>query len=98
MILRFSEKREKSKIWGLGRSYGVEELRVYKMKPEMGPPEIQVETFPGEDQSWKLEFEAFLQEIQGRSTHLGKIEDALKAVEVVHAAYRQSGAFWAKHE
>lgn len=85
----------KLQIWGLGRSYGTEELRVYKMKPEMGPPEFQAESFPGEDLSWQLEYEAFLKEINGQRTDLGTIHDALRAVEIVHAAYRQSGAPYA---
>ncbi|MDR3607832.1 MAG: Gfo/Idh/MocA family oxidoreductase [Oligoflexia bacterium] len=86
----------KIEIWGLGRSYGTEELRVYKMKPEMGPPDIETEAFPGEDHSWQLEFDAFLAEIAGRRTDIGKIEDALKAVEIVHGVYRLSGASWAR--
>lgn len=89
-------KTGKIQIWGLGRSYGTEELRVFKMKPEMGPPEITTESFPGEDHSWQLEFNAFLKEIAGEKTYIGTIEDALKAVEIVHGAYRNSGAEWAK--
>ena len=34
-------KTGKLEIWGLGRSYGTEELRYYRMKPEMGPPETR---------------------------------------------------------
>lgn len=89
-------KTAKLQVAGLGRSYGVEELRVYKMKPEMGPPEMQVEAFPGEDPSWQLEFNAFLAQIRGEKTDLGTIHDALRAVEIVHAAYGMSGAAYGK--
>jgi predicted dehydrogenase len=82
----------KIEIYGLGRSYGVEELRLYKMKPEMGPPDFESESFPGEDHSWQLEFNAFQKEIRGEKTHLGSIQDALKAVEIVHGVYKLSGA------
>ncbi len=81
----------KLQIWGLGRSYGTEELRFYKMKPEMGPPETEITPYPGEDRSWNLEFEAFLNEIDGKKTDIGSIHDALKATEIVHGAYSASG-------
>jgi predicted dehydrogenase len=84
----------KLQIWGLGRSYGAEELRWFKMKPEMGPPEVQTFTFPLEDHSWQLEFDAFLDEIAGKKSHIGKIDDALRSVEIVYGAYKQSGVNW----
>ncbi len=77
----------KLQIWGLGRSYGVEELRYFKMKPEMGPPDTEVWTYPGEDQSWNLELDAFLSEIEGKKTDLGTVNDALRAVQIVYGAY-----------
>lgn len=83
-------KTGKIQVWGLGRSYGVEELRFFKMKPEMGPPDVRTEAFPGDDLSWKVEYEAFLAEIRGERTDLGRIEDAAKAIEIVHQAYQRS--------
>jgi len=80
----------KLQIWGLGRSYGVEELRIFRMKPEMGPPDIEVISFPGEDTSWENEFRAFLSELGGHPTDLATPADALKAMEIVHACYEQS--------
>jgi predicted dehydrogenase len=85
----------KLQIWGLGRSYGVEELRYFRMKPEMGPPEVEVTTFPGEDVSWHAEFDAFLGAIEGRPTDIARIDDAQRAVEIVYEVYRRSGAVWA---
>lgn len=85
----------KLEVWGLGRSYGTEELRVYRMKPEMGPPNLEVESFPGEDQSWRDEFVAFRDEIAGSSTHLGKAADAESALTIIHQAYSAAGMPWA---
>ncbi len=79
----------KLQIWGLGRSYGVEELRYYRMKPEMGPPETEIVQYPEEDKSWQAEFDAFLSELQGRSTSLGTLNDAERALDVVESVYRQ---------
>jgi predicted dehydrogenase len=81
----------KLQVWGLGRSYGVEEFRYYKMKPEMGPPETIIESFPGEDLSWNLEYQEFLREIKGEKTHIGTIDDAIQSVRIVQEVYRKSG-------
>lgn len=80
-------KTGKMEVWGLGRSYGVEELRTYRMKPEMGPPEMAITKFPEEDASWQSEFDALLGEIDGRRTHLATLDDALHAMEIVQAVY-----------
>lgn len=80
----------KIQIAGIGRSYGTEELKVFRMKPEMGPPEILIETFPGEDHSWNEEWLAFKKEIKGQATSIAKIQDALRAVEIVYATYEMS--------
>jgi predicted dehydrogenase len=85
----------KIEVWGLGRSYGTEELRIYRMRPEMGPPDMQIETFAGEDLSWGDEFAAFRDEIAGSSTQVGKPADAERALTIVHQAYRAAGLPWA---
>ena len=86
----------KIQVSGLGRSYGTEELRIYRMKPEMGPPDLETIQFPGEDRSWHAEWEAFLAEISGESTPIARAGDALRAVELVHELYRKEGAPWAQ--
>lgn len=80
-------RRAKAEVWGLGRSYGEEELRVYRMKPEMGPPDLETFRFPGDDLSWREELEAFVQEIEGRHTALATAQDAWRAVSLVHQVY-----------
>jgi len=84
----------KIQVFGLGRSYGVEELRHFQMKPEMGPPEVKIESFPGEDNSWNLEFDAFLREMGGEKTDIGSIDDAVRSVEIVYEAYAKSNLNW----
>lgn len=81
----------KVQVTGLGRSYGVEEIKVFAMKPEMGPPDVQAEAFPGEDDSWKLETEAFLAEIKGERTQIARLEDARCALEIIESTYAASG-------
>lgn len=80
----------KIEITGLGRSYGPECLTLYTMRPEMGPPDVEHWEFPEEeDQSWRLEFEAFLSAIaEGREPEPG-LAGALHVLDVVGKAYAQ---------
>jgi predicted dehydrogenase len=83
-------RNAKIEVWGLGRSYGVEELRCYRMKPEMGPPEIDVTKFPEEDASWQTEFDAMLAKIEGRPSAIATLEDAARTLDIVQATYEQA--------
>ena len=83
-------KKGKLQIWGIGRSYGTEELRLYQVKPEMGVPEFSFETFTEEDRSWHLEWEALIDAIDGKNTPIATLEDAYHAMEIVYQAYEQS--------
>jgi len=47
-------------IDGLGGSYGVETLSVGKRNSKGGAPTIETESFPGKDESWRLEWEDFI--------------------------------------
>ena len=86
----------KLQVVGLGRSYGEETLHFYKVKPEMGVPELQTFPFPGEDSSWALEMKAFVSEIEGKPSDIATPYDALRAMELVYEAYRQSKMSWLK--
>jgi predicted dehydrogenase len=86
----------KLQVEGLGGSYGLERLTYYRMLPEMGPPETTTWEFPGSDQSWALEFRAFLEDIAlGRQpdADLGAARAALVVVEEI---YRRSGYDFAR--
>ena len=47
----------KLQVDGLVRSYGTQKLRIYRMRPELGPPDLEERTFPDEDVSWTAEWE-----------------------------------------
>jgi predicted dehydrogenase len=78
-------------IEGLGGSYGVERLHFYKMLPEMGPPETTIFEFPRGDQSWRLEVEAFIEDIRTGRTPSPGLADAAAALRVVETIYQKSG-------
>ncbi|MBI5246479.1 MAG: Gfo/Idh/MocA family oxidoreductase [Elusimicrobia bacterium] len=80
-------KRAKIEITGLGGSYGVEKLTLYKMRPKLGPPDTASWDYPGEDESWRLEFESFARAIEtGRRTGAG-LADAKAMLDVVSRIY-----------
>jgi predicted dehydrogenase len=81
----------KVQIDGLGGSYGVERVTFYKMLPEMGPPDTTVWEFPRGDDSWRIEFAEFLDDIRlGREPSPG-LADARAALVIVEELHRQSG-------
>jgi predicted dehydrogenase len=78
-------------IEGLGGSYGVERLSFYKMKPQMGPPETTIWEYPGEDNSWRVELEAFAQAIEAGGEPPVTLRDAHAALTVVYQVYAAAG-------
>jgi predicted dehydrogenase len=76
---------------GLGGSYGVERLAYYRMLPEMGPPDTTIWEYPMGDDSWTVEFEEFLADIERRRTPSAGLPDALAALSIVETIYRASG-------
>lgn len=80
----------KIQIDGLGGSYGVERLTLYKMLPQMGPPETTIWEYPRGDESWVLEIHEFLQDIAENRIPSPNLRDAAKALEVVRAICRKS--------
>ncbi|HEV7528645.1 MAG TPA: Gfo/Idh/MocA family oxidoreductase [Solirubrobacteraceae bacterium] len=82
-------------VEGLARSYGPQRLRIYRMGPELGPPEVEVIDYPPEDGSWAAEWEHFaaaLSAADGRPLS-GDLEAAGYAWTQVEAAYALSPAF-----
>jgi predicted dehydrogenase len=77
----------KLQIDGLGGSYGVETLTHYKMKPEMGPPEIERFEYPGVDESWRIEFEQLIDNIEAGRKDSPNAEDALAALQIADKIY-----------
>jgi len=74
-------------VEGLARSYGPQSLRIYRMKPDLGPPELEEHRFPGDDVSWRNEWEHFAAAIAGEVDLLGSLHDAAYAWRRVEDAY-----------
>jgi len=74
-------------VEGLVRSYGPQRLRIYRMKPELGPPDVEEQVFPDEDVSWSMEWEHFADVLAGDVELLGTLADAHYAWERVEDAY-----------
>jgi len=70
-------------INGLGGSYGVERLTFYKMSAEMGPPETTIWEYPMADDSWKVEFNEFLEDIKLNRQPEAGLKDARAALQIV---------------
>ena len=77
----------KLQVDGLARSYGPQTLRIYRMKPELGPPDVQEVTFPEDDVSWRAEWEHFAAALAGEVELLGSLADARYAWACVEEAY-----------
>ena len=82
----------KLKVDGLVRSYGPQRLRIYRMRPALGPPDLEELAYPDEDVSWSAEWEHFAGAIaadDGRPL-VGDLDDARYAWTQVEAAYAAS--------
>jgi predicted dehydrogenase len=81
----------KLQIDGLGGSYGTERLTLYKMLPEMGPPETSAWEFPMADDSWAAEMAEFQEDVRARRVPSAGLRDAHAALKVVERVYAESG-------
>jgi predicted dehydrogenase len=81
----------KLEIAGLGGSYGVERVTLYRMSPELGTPETTIWEYPMADDFWEVEFREFLDDIRlGRSPSPG-LAGAQAALGIVERIYQESG-------
>jgi len=80
----------KLEISGLGGSYGIERLTLFKMLPEMGPPETTIWEYPRGDQSWRVEMEIFEEDICLHRRPDPGLRDALAILEIVGKIYENS--------
>ena len=77
-------------ITGLGKSYGEEKLILYKMKPKLGPPDVEEFNFSKEDNSWKDEILAFIDTINGAKNDFASSGDLIKLHQILENIYRQN--------
>ncbi|OGI95624.1 hypothetical protein A2917_03685 [Candidatus Nomurabacteria bacterium RIFCSPLOWO2_01_FULL_42_17] len=91
-IFVFEIMLEKAKIQinGLGKSYGKETITFYKMKPEMGPPDIEEIDFPLEDVSWGLENQEFFDAIRKKDFSNKKLQEGYYVIKKVFDIYKFS--------
>jgi predicted dehydrogenase len=83
----------KLQVDGLVRSYGTQKLRIYRMRPELGPPDLEERAYPDEDLSWAAEWEHFASAIESGGELLGGLEDARYAWSRVEDAYALAPAY-----
>jgi predicted dehydrogenase len=80
----------KIQVDGLVRSYGPQRLRIYRMRPELGPPDLEEYQFPDVDNSWSAEWEHFARAIAEGGALSGNLLDARYGWECVEAAYARA--------
>jgi predicted dehydrogenase len=78
-------------VEGLVKSYGPQKLTTYRMKPELGPPDVEVLEWPNEDVSWQEEWRHFRAAIADGTPVLGGLEDARYNWAIIDEAYELSG-------
>ncbi|HET6509517.1 MAG TPA: Gfo/Idh/MocA family oxidoreductase [Baekduia sp.] len=78
-------------VEGLVRSYGPQTLTIYKMRPELGPPDVERLDWPDEDVSWLAEWRHFRAAIAAGTPVLGDLADARFGWETIEKAYEMSG-------
>ena len=78
----------KLEVNGLGGSYGPERLTLYRMRPELGPPDVEQFRYDG-DTSWEAEWAHFAESLEagdGRPL-LGDLTSLRYGWQIVEAAY-----------
>lgn len=84
-------KEGKLDLFGLGGSYGVEKLTLYRMLPQMGPPETISWEYPMADDSWSVEVNEFYEDILLDREPSSGLNDAYQALKIIHQIYKDSG-------
>ena len=81
--------KAKLHINGLGGSYGLETLTLFRMRAEMGPPHIKSWSWPGVEESWNRETKMFLNSLKNNhlDSYLVNINEAINILQVVENVY-----------
>lgn len=80
-------------VAGLWGSYGTQRLVIYRMRPELGPPDAEELVYGDEDRTWEAEWQNFRRAVLAGDPRLllGDLRSAIYALEQVEAAYRLAG-------
>jgi predicted dehydrogenase len=80
-------------VSGLAGSYGPQTLRIWRMRPEMGPPDLEEVAYPAEDGSWAAEWRHFRATLDDVGAPLlGDLESARYGLACAEEAYRRASA------
>ena len=79
-------------VSGLAGSYGPQTLRIWRMRPEMGPPELEEVAYPASDRSWEAEWDHFREALLDPAAPplLGDLESARYGLACAEEAYRRA--------
>lgn len=83
-------KRAKIQIDGLGGSYGREKLTLYKMKPEMVPPDVEEFLFDEADISWRDENKIFFEQIRNKIYSDKSLKDTKYVLSIIEKLYMEN--------
>jgi predicted dehydrogenase len=88
--LEIAAERAKWAVDGLTRSYGPQNLTIYRMRPELGPPDVEHVSYPDRDESWEREWNHFAEAVVTRDGRqlLGDLGSARYAWSCVEEAQR----------
>ena len=92
--LEIYTRHTKLAVSGLAGSYGAQTLRIWRMRPEMGPPDLEEIASPAGDPSWAAEWDHFRAAILGDAPPelLGDLDSARYGLACAQEAYRRRGA------
>jgi hypothetical protein len=89
--LEIAAERAKWAVDGLVRSYGSQQLTIYRMRPELGPPDTERICYPERDESWEREWAHFTEAIAANDGRplLGDLASARYAWSCVEMAQQK---------
>ena len=81
-------REAKFAVDGLTRSYGAQQLCIFRMRPELGPPDVEEIHYPDHDESWAREWEHFTAAIEAgeEAPFLGDLSSARYAWRCIEEA------------
>jgi predicted dehydrogenase len=82
-------RNAKLEVTGLAGSYGAQRFTLYRMKPELGPPEVEAVEYGETDTSWQSEWAHFADCVRARDRRqiLGDLSSLRYGWSIVEAAY-----------
>jgi predicted dehydrogenase len=86
--MEIAAEQAKWAVDGLTRSYGPQQLNIYRMRPELGPPDVERVMYPERDESWQREWAHFAGAIEAADGRplLGDLASARYAWSCVEEA------------